>query len=105
MDSAMSGGQDIKAEFARRKKGRNYAILGMLVVLGVMLWVENTSAIDTHTAIAILGVDILAMLGFFVYQYRMWRCPACHGFLGMQTSSYRFGRELTACPKCKAEFI
>jgi hypothetical protein len=104
MDTAMGGASDVKAEFARRRKGRNLAMLGLLVVLGVMLLIENL-AISATLAVAIFGVDIVAMLALFVYVFRVWRCPACNKYLGSQTSSFGIGTQLTACPKCNAEFV
>jgi hypothetical protein len=74
------------------------------VVLGVMLLIENL-AISATLAVAIFGVDIVAMLALFVYVLRVWRCPACNKYLGSQTSSFGIGTQLTACPKCNAEFV
>ena len=104
MDTAMSGGTDIKAEFARRKKARNTAIFGLIVVVGVMLLIENL-AIATWLAVTIFALDMVAMLAFFVYAFRVWRCPACNKYLGNQSSSFGPFTQLTSCPKCKAEFV
>jgi hypothetical protein len=104
MDTAMGGGApDIRAEFARRRKGRSLATLGLVVVLGVMLLIENLD-IDRRLVLAIFGVDMVAMLGLFVYIFRVWRCPACNKYLGAQTS-FGVGTPLTACPKCNAESV
>ena len=103
MDTAV-GGPGIKDEFARRKKARNMASLGLVVVVAVMLLIENLS-IPTWIAVAIFSVDIVAMLAFFVYVFRLWRCPACNKYLGAQSSSFGPFTQLTSCPKCKVELV
>jgi len=104
MDTAIGGPADVKAEFARRRKGRNLAMLGLFVVLCVVLAMEYL-VVDKWVALAIIGVDVVAMIALFVYVLRVWRCPACNKYLGSQTSSFGIGTQLTACPKCNAEFV
>jgi hypothetical protein len=104
MDSAIRGASDVKAEFARRRKGRNLAMLGAFAVLCVMLLVESLD-IDKRLALAIACVDIVALAALFVYVLRVWRCPACNKYLGSQTSSFGIGTQLTACPRCNAKFV
>jgi hypothetical protein len=104
METTLDRGIDVKAEFARRRKARNYAMLGLFVVLCVMLLVENLD-IDRWLALALVSVDILALLAFAVYTFRVWRCPVCDKYLGAQSSSFGPLRQLTSCPKCKAELV
>jgi hypothetical protein len=104
METALTSGTDIKAEFARRRKSRNFATLGLGVLLVAMVLMENAN-INRTLAVAIVVVLIALMLADFVYIFRVWRCPACERFLGAQSTAFGPTQRLDSCPKCKAELV
>ncbi len=104
METALTSGTDTKAEFARRRKSRNVATLGLAVLLVAMVLMENATMSRT-LALSVLAVLIVLMLADFVYIFRIWRCPACARFLGAQSTAFGPVTQLTSCPKCKAELV
>jgi hypothetical protein len=103
-NTGSGSGQDIKAEFARRKKSRNYATFGLAALLVAMVLMEIANMSRT-VAMAIVILLIALMLADFAYIFRVWRCPACERFLGAQSTAFGPAQRLDSCPKCKAELV
>lgn len=104
MDGAIEVSQDLKLEFARRKKKHGYASLLMLVLLVVLVALGQAS-LSPVLAEAALTVLIALALVDFIYIFRTWRCPACNRFLGARSTAYGPLQSLDSCPKCDVKLV
>ena len=104
MDQPRSQSQDIKAEFARRKKKRGYTMLLMLALLVALVGLGEGNLSPIVAGVILVPIAIL-LIGAFVYVFRIWRCPACNRFLGATDTAFGPGRSLDSCPKCNAALI
>jgi cytochrome bd-type quinol oxidase subunit 2 len=87
--------EDIKADFARRKRKQFIVMVPLLVlIVGFVLFDgQIKSAASDVPQLVLLGVVAVAAITIMVFSFRNWRCPACNGYLGKSAS-------LNHCPKC-----
>jgi len=94
MDTSVRPAGDPGSAFRKRKRLLGLSSIPFFVLAAVAVLSRLTSGrflgIRFSTAGPLAYVTFLATLIFHIF---IWRCPACHGFLGLAGSS-KF------CPKC-----
>ena len=87
--------EDIKADFARRKRNQLIATVPlMLLIFGFVFFEEElkSSVLDVPPFV-LVGVAVALVVALLAFSLRNWRCPACNGYLGRSTG-------MNHCPKC-----
>jgi hypothetical protein len=95
MEDTDAQAEDIKADFARRKRKQLIVVAPLLLlIVGFVLFEDRikSSASDVPQFV-LIGVLSIVAIGILVFSFRNWRCPACNGYLGKSAS-------LNHCPKC-----
>ena len=87
--------EDIKAEFARRKRNQLLASVPLLsLILGSVFFEERLKSFASGLPPSLLiGVAAVLFVAILAFSLRNWRCPACNGYLGRSAS-------MKHCPKC-----
>lgn len=87
--------EDIKADFARRKRRQFIVMVPLLaLIVGFVLFEGRLKAAASDVPqIVLIGFLPVAAITIMVFSLRNWRCPACNGYLGKSAS-------LNHCPKC-----
>lgn len=95
MDSSVRPAEDPGAAYRKRKRLVELSSIPFFVLAAVAVLSRMTSGrflgIPFTTAGPLAYVTFLAT---FIFHILIWRCPVCHGFLGLAGRS-RF------CPKCR----
>ena len=87
--------EEIKADFARRKRNQFIATVPVvLLIVGYVLFEEQlrSPALGVPPFV-LVGVLLVLAIAMGVFSFRNWRCPACSGYLGKSAS-------MKHCAKC-----
>lgn len=89
----------IKEEFAKRKKRQYILSLPIILILVFAMLVSKHSEIEIFGLPngIMVGLAFALVLVFVVFTIRNWRCPACDKYLGRSIS-------MDYCPKCGVKF-
>lgn len=84
--------EDVMLEYARRHRRRTIALAVALVLLFIGVSMLAQMVADRPAQIA----AVLILIGFLLFIWKDWRCPACHKNLGPELHYKR-------CPHCGAQ--
>ena len=83
--------EEIKEEFAKRRRRRGIALVLVVLLWSVLIFMMNVrKSVEPESALPIFFGSALALVAFVLWD---WRCPACRCFLG-RIRNPRF------CPRC-----
>jgi hypothetical protein len=94
MDTSVRPAGDPGPAYRKRKRLVELSSIPFFVLAAVAVLSRMTSGRFLGIPFATAGpLAYVTFLATFIFHILIWRCPACHGFLGLAGSS-------NFCPKC-----